>query len=175
MSLFVQKFGGTSVASVERIEHVAARIIRTRNAGHDVVVVVSAMALASCGDAGQTCTLMGCAYDGLRIDLVPAGGGDLAEASYVVTVRQGVIESTCTFSVPEGEMPPGCRSLATILDSDVIVDDAFVTGDATFHVTVDGVVVVDDVTQAITIESSRPNGEGCEPVCRQGSATVAIP
>ncbi|MDA0272319.1 MAG: aspartate kinase, partial [Proteobacteria bacterium] len=43
MSLFVQKFGGTSVASVERIEHVAARIIRTRNAGHDVVVVVSAM------------------------------------------------------------------------------------------------------------------------------------
>jgi len=43
MSLFVQKFGGTSVASVERIEHVAARIIRTKNAGHDVVVVVSAM------------------------------------------------------------------------------------------------------------------------------------
>ena len=43
MSLFVQKFGGTSVASVKRIENVAARIIRSRNAGHDVVVVVSAM------------------------------------------------------------------------------------------------------------------------------------
>ncbi len=43
MSLFVQKFGGTSVASVERIENVAARIIRSKNAGHDVVVVVSAM------------------------------------------------------------------------------------------------------------------------------------
>ena len=43
MSLFVQKFGGTSVASIERIENVAARIIRSRNAGHDVVVVVSAM------------------------------------------------------------------------------------------------------------------------------------
>ena len=43
MSLIVQKFGGSSVASVERIEKIAARIIRSRNAGHDVVVVVSAM------------------------------------------------------------------------------------------------------------------------------------
>ena len=43
MPLFVQKFGGTSVASVKRIENVAARIIRSRNAGHEVVVVVSAM------------------------------------------------------------------------------------------------------------------------------------
>ena len=43
MALIVQKFGGSSVASVERIEKIAARIIRSRNAGHDVVVVVSAM------------------------------------------------------------------------------------------------------------------------------------
>ena len=43
MSLFVQKYGGTSVASIERIENVAARIIRSKNAGHDLVVVVSAM------------------------------------------------------------------------------------------------------------------------------------
>ncbi|MBO6556810.1 MAG: aspartate kinase [Pseudomonadales bacterium] len=43
MSLFVQKFGGTSVASIERIEHVARRVIRAKNEGHDVVVVVSAM------------------------------------------------------------------------------------------------------------------------------------
>lgn len=43
MSLFVQKFGGTSVASIERIEHVARRIIKVKNEGHDVVVVVSAM------------------------------------------------------------------------------------------------------------------------------------
>src|SRR5262245_12535029 len=42
--LVVQKFGGTSVADVERIRSVAARIGRTRGAGHDVVVVVSAMA-----------------------------------------------------------------------------------------------------------------------------------
>lgn len=43
MTLYVQKFGGTSVGSVERIEHVADRIKATRDQGVDVVVVVSAM------------------------------------------------------------------------------------------------------------------------------------
>jgi aspartate kinase len=43
MSLIVQKFGGTSVADAERIQAVARRVVATREAGHDVVVVVSAM------------------------------------------------------------------------------------------------------------------------------------
>ncbi len=43
MSLIVQKFGGSSVADAEGINRVAARVLETRNAGNDVVVVVSAM------------------------------------------------------------------------------------------------------------------------------------
>ncbi len=43
MALIVQKYGGTSVADVERIRNVARRAIAARKAGHDVVVVVSAM------------------------------------------------------------------------------------------------------------------------------------
>ena len=43
MSLIVQKYGGTSVGSPERIKNVAKRIVRWRRQGHDVVVVVSAM------------------------------------------------------------------------------------------------------------------------------------
>lgn len=43
MALIVQKYGGTSMGSVERIETVADRIVRARQAGHDVVVTVSAM------------------------------------------------------------------------------------------------------------------------------------
>jgi aspartate kinase len=43
MSVIVQKYGGTSVGSPERISRVADRIVETRRAGHDVVVVVSAM------------------------------------------------------------------------------------------------------------------------------------
>lgn len=44
MALIVQKFGGTSVAGVERIRNVARRVVETRKQGNDVVVVVSAMA-----------------------------------------------------------------------------------------------------------------------------------
>ena len=44
MALVVQKYGGTSVGDIDRIKNVASRIIRTKNRGNEVVVVVSAMA-----------------------------------------------------------------------------------------------------------------------------------
>jgi aspartate kinase len=43
MPIVVQKYGGTSVASTEHINRVADRVVKTREAGNDVVVVVSAM------------------------------------------------------------------------------------------------------------------------------------
>lgn len=43
MGILVQKFGGSSVADVEKIKAVAERIVRTKEAGYDLVVVVSAM------------------------------------------------------------------------------------------------------------------------------------
>jgi aspartate kinase len=43
MSIVVQKYGGSSVADVNRLRQVAERVMLTRHAGHDVVVVVSAM------------------------------------------------------------------------------------------------------------------------------------
>jgi aspartate kinase len=51
MALIVQKFGGTSVGSVERIKNVARRVAKWKAAGHDLVVVPSAM-------AGETNRLM---------------------------------------------------------------------------------------------------------------------
>lgn len=44
MALIVQKYGGTSMGDPDRIRNVARRVIETRRQGHDVVVVVSAMA-----------------------------------------------------------------------------------------------------------------------------------
>jgi len=44
MSLIVKKFGGTSVGNLERIRNVANRIVKTYDAGNDVVVILSAMA-----------------------------------------------------------------------------------------------------------------------------------
>ena len=56
MALIVQKFGGTSVGTVERIERVAEKVARFRREGHDIVVVVSAM-------SGETNRLIGLAND----------------------------------------------------------------------------------------------------------------
>src|SRR4030067_1258858 len=44
MALVVQKYGGTSVKDPERIKNVAARVLKAKDQGHQVVVVVSAMA-----------------------------------------------------------------------------------------------------------------------------------
>ena len=44
MALVVQKYGGTSVADVERIRNVATNVAKVYEAGNDVVVVLSAMA-----------------------------------------------------------------------------------------------------------------------------------
>ena len=56
MSLIVQKFGGTSVGTIARIEQVADKVARFRSEGHDIVVVVSAM-------SGETNRLIGLAHE----------------------------------------------------------------------------------------------------------------
>ena len=42
MALIVQKYGGTSVADLDRIRNVAQRVVQTYDQGHDVVVILSA-------------------------------------------------------------------------------------------------------------------------------------
>ena len=44
MALVVQKYGGSSVADLGKMENVARRIVKSREAGNDIVVVLSAMA-----------------------------------------------------------------------------------------------------------------------------------
>lgn len=56
MPLLVQKYGGTSVGTIERIEAVAEKVIAYKKAGNDMVVVVSAM-------SGETNRLMALAQD----------------------------------------------------------------------------------------------------------------
>jgi len=56
MALIVQKYGGTSVGSAERIKNVAKRVAQPRAEGHDVVVVVSAM-------SGETNRLVALAHE----------------------------------------------------------------------------------------------------------------
>src|SRR3990170_4182483 len=73
MALIVQKYGGTSVGSVERIKNVARRVAKWKAAGHDIVVVPSAM-------AGETNRLIALAQslqqqpDPRELDVVAATG-----------------------------------------------------------------------------------------------------
>ena len=77
MALIVQKYGGTSVGSAERIKAVARRVSRWRAQGHQVVIVPSAM-------AGETNRLIGLAKevqahpDPRELDVVGAAGEQVA-------------------------------------------------------------------------------------------------
>ena len=87
MSLVVQKFGGTSVGSLERIARVAARVRSARARGDDVVVVVSAM-------SGETDRLLGLAQriqdrpDPRELDVLLSTGEQVTIALLSMTLQE---------------------------------------------------------------------------------------
>ncbi|MGB8437621.1 MAG: aspartate kinase [Burkholderiales bacterium] len=90
MSLVVQKFGGTSVGSAERIRNVALRVAKWRAAGHQIVVVPSAM-------AGETNRLIGLAReiqadpDPRELDVVASTGEQVTIGLLAIALmEQGV-------------------------------------------------------------------------------------
>src|SRR5881296_3414668 len=89
--LVVQKFGGTSVADVERIRTVAGRIARTRAAGHEVVVVVSAM-------AGETNRL-------LALAKAVAHAPDERESDALVATGEQVTAALTALALHDADIP----------------------------------------------------------------------
>lgn len=87
MALIVQKYGGTSVGTVERIRAVADRVAAAREAGHDVVVVVSAM-------AGETNRLLGLGRalssrpDPREMDALAATGEQVSSALLAIALSE---------------------------------------------------------------------------------------
>jgi aspartate kinase len=84
--LIVQKFGGTSVADVERIRRVAKRALGTHRAGHDVVVVVSAMA----GETNRLLRLAGEMYDDTadrEVDVIVSTGEQVTTGLMALAIR----------------------------------------------------------------------------------------
>ena len=86
MTLIVQKFGGTSVGSIERIRSAAARALATQRAGNDVVVIVSAM-------AGETNRLLKLAADlaplpdSREVDAIAATGEQVSAALMAIAIQ----------------------------------------------------------------------------------------
>jgi aspartate kinase len=87
MSIVVQKYGGSSVADVAKLQQVADRVMRTRRAGHDLVVVVSAM-----GDT--TDDLLGLAKqvspnpDRRELDMLLTAGERISMALLSMAIRE---------------------------------------------------------------------------------------
>src|ERR1700685_1704514 len=74
MGRLVMKFGGTSVANIDRIRHVARHVKREVDAGHDVAVVVSAMA-GKTNELVEWCREASPLHDAREYDAVGASGG----------------------------------------------------------------------------------------------------
>ncbi len=88
MARIVMKFGGTSMAGIERIRGVAERVARERAAGHEVAVVVSAM-------AGETDRLVGFCReasplaDRAEYDVVVASGEQVTAGLLAIALQAG--------------------------------------------------------------------------------------
>ena len=92
MSRIVMKFGGTSVADLDRIRAVAARVKRERDAGHEVAVVVSAMA----GTTNQLvgwCQALSPLHDAREYDTVVATGEQVTTGLLAIALQEIGVEA----------------------------------------------------------------------------------
>jgi len=86
VALIVQKFGGTSVGSIDRIKNVARRCLAAQKEGNDVVVIVSAM-------SGETNRLLGLAHqvtkvpDAREMDAIAATGEQVSAALTAMAIQ----------------------------------------------------------------------------------------
>ena len=87
MSLLVMKFGGTSVANLERIRNAAEKVAREVANGHDVIVIVSAM-------SGKTNELVGWVdqisplHDAREYDAVVSSGENVTAGLMALTLQE---------------------------------------------------------------------------------------
>ncbi len=111
MAVIVQKYGGTSVANLEKIQAIARRVARTREDGNDMVVVLSAM-------AGETDRL---------VDLArKAAGGDPDWREYDVIVSSGEQVTVSLLAIMLNKM--GHRAVSLLGDQvRIMTDDAYST------------------------------------------------
>ncbi len=136
MALVVQKYGGTSVANLERMRNVAQRALATQKAGNEVVVIVSAM-------AGETNKLLGLAHeispipDMREMDVLASTGEQVSASLVAMTVHalggkaksllghQVKIQTDAAFTKARIHTIEGSKVLSTVHDGNVAVVAGF--------------------------------------------------
>ncbi|HDU8579280.1 TPA: aspartate kinase [Vibrio diabolicus] len=156
--LIVQKFGGTSVGSIERIHQVAEHIIKAKNDGNQVVVVVSAM-------SGETNRLMDLAK---QIDSVPTA----RELDVLLSAGEQV--SMALLAMTLNKMGHAARSL-TGAQANIVTDNQH--NDATIkHIdttTIMGFLEQDQIVIVAGFQGVNENGD-ITTLGRGGSDTSAV-
>jgi aspartate kinase len=115
MSLIVQKYGGTSVANLKRINHVAKRVAKTYDQGNDVVVILSAM-------AGITDSLINMAGkvteepDKRELDVLLATGEQTTSALLAITLKSMNYPAQSLLGHQVEVLTDQCHGNARILD-----------------------------------------------------------
>ncbi|NNF11150.1 MAG: aspartate kinase [Acidimicrobiia bacterium] len=92
MSLVVQKYGGTSVGDAGRISNVARRVVETRKAGNDVVVVVSAMGQTT-DELIELATQVSSRPTGREMDMLLTAGERISMALLAMAIRDLGVEA----------------------------------------------------------------------------------
>lgn len=144
--LIVQKYGGTSVGSVERIKEVAKRVAATKDAGHQVAVVVSAM-------SGETNRLLGLAKqistqpDERETDVLVSTGEqvtvallamalkDMGYSAFSMLGHQVQIETDSAFGRARIKSINADRLLSALTDGHIVVVAGFQGVDANDNIT----------------------------------------
>jgi aspartate kinase len=117
MALIVQKYGGTSVGSTDRIRNVAKRVAWHRRAGHQLVVVVSAM-------SGETNRLLGLAKelspspDPRELDVVAATGEQVTIGLLAIALKEMGIPAKSYTGAQVRVLTDNAYTKARILDID---------------------------------------------------------
>lgn len=123
MALIVQKYGGTSVADAERVKEVAKRVLKYKNEGHDVIVVVSA-------PAGTTDSLIRRAYElsetpnKRELDMLLTSGEQISIASLAIAIEDLGKKAVSLNAFQVNFKTTNEHTKATILDinTDIIKD-----------------------------------------------------
>ncbi len=114
MGIIVQKYGGTSVGDIDRIRNVAKRVAKTYDAGHDVVVVLSAM-------SGVTDTLIDMAHkacevpDKRELDVLMSTGEQTTVALMAMTLHSMNYEAESLLGFQADILTDGSASKARIM------------------------------------------------------------
>ncbi len=115
MALVVQKYGGSSVDNAERIKKVAERIVETRNAGNEVVVVVSAMGDTS-DELLELASQVSPEPHQRELDMLLTAGERISNALVAMAVQTLGVDARSFTGSQAGVITTGAHGRARIID-----------------------------------------------------------